>query len=343
MMVVIVDSKVYFYKALQSGRLSTEMFEIIIEELSKAYSQVPDRQPINAIVFVGDLGKSAYRLSLSPIYKGHRTYSKEQKEAQENYVGLIPNLSKTLGFIPMFIDGVEADDIAGILNSVLTANTKEQVLLLTADKDWSQLVLRFPNTYIKFANRQNLYLREDVQREEEVDDWFEFLLKKAIVSDKADNILGIHRVGVQGFKKFLQHLKDEHSEFDSLSVAQKYQLVVEESTYFENKKPHKSYLELNPEMTVAEAIRLNFQLGEIMTSTTHLTKEQKDAMGEYIETLRLSLKPSNINPVLVNLSFKAFNKFVEEHMPNELNDFGYPYTLPGWHKSTLVGILRGLL
>jgi len=332
-MTVIIDSKVYLYKAVQSGRLTPEMFEIIIEELSYAVPQVPFSQSINSIIFVGDLGKSAYRLSLSPIYKAHRAHKAEYKEAMEQYIGLIPNLSKTLGFIPMFVPEVEADDLAGILTNILTTNTNEQVLPLTQDRDWSQLVLRFPNTYIKFANRKLLYTKEDIQREEEVSDWFEFLLKKALVSDRGDNILGLNRCGIVCYKKFLQELKDKVEGFDSLPVYQKYQAVMDNIELLDKFSPHKNYLEFNPNMSTKEAIKLNFQLGEIMTSVKHLTKQQTESVTQYLKEIKESLN----SPIVVN--FQGFDSFVEQNMPNEVNDFGFTYTLPEYYQVMYMKVL----
>lgn len=99
------------------------------------------------IVLATDRGPY-WRKRLAPYYKGHRSKQRDESGWDWNTIFDAMNtvreeLIETFPYHTIQIQGVEADDIAGVLVHRL-AHMYRQILLLSSDGDWAQL-LKFRN------------------------------------------------------------------------------------------------------------------------------------------------------------------------------------------------------
>lgn len=158
-------------------------------------------------------GGSKYRKDLLPTYKGARKERREkQSEAEKKEYqrflkasGDLFDLMGKLGVGSLQHTGAEADDISGFLCATLPSD-EYQILLLSEDTDWLQLLQR-PNTVQGFyrkmskdiCNLDSSYWLSAKAYEREkgitVQQAFEV---KMLCGDKSDSIPGIEGLGDTG-------------------------------------------------------------------------------------------------------------------------------------------------
>ena len=336
-MTIIIDSKIYFYLTIQRSLPLTSMFPFLIKEIQAVRQMVGKGHPIRSIIFSGDLGKSQYRQSIYPQYKGHRNYPSSNKAAQESYIGAIPHIAQALDMIPAYVSNVEADDVSGMLTHLIRYNTDEKIILLTNDHDWRQLVLKYDDVYIKSLRYSALQDKSYVRKEEGVDTFFEFLLKKAMIGDVSDNIKGLHYCGRTLFIEFLRNLQATPG-YDEMAVKEQFQLAVDSLPSLPKKVvPHKYYFKDGEEVTLADALKVNFQLGEILTNSRKLGDDQKTQIADY--AMQVQKRITQNKPITPNIA-KA-NALIEDLMPFERNEFGGPAIIPESYGAILALVARG--
>ncbi|MFM1852428.1 MAG: hypothetical protein RIS54_2112 [Verrucomicrobiota bacterium] len=162
-----------------------------------------DQQPAATLVFF-DLGGSQDRLALHPEYKAQR---QEPPEALEQQIPVIKQLTRAMGLVGVERDGVESDDLLAA-QAVALANAGHEVLVVSADKDFAQIVddrikiLLPPPTanpklgwrVLDSAGVAEKFGVTPVQ----IADYL------ALVGDTADNIPGLAGVGPKTAAKWLQ-------------------------------------------------------------------------------------------------------------------------------------------
>ncbi|EGR3221679.1 hypothetical protein N7I40_004049 [Vibrio parahaemolyticus] len=143
--------------------------------------------------------KAEFRYSLYPDYKGKRDNTPEKVKAKEEYHSQQPFIEKMLTYLgipQVFHEGLEADDIAYHL-SLHYAEKGYNVILVTSDKDWLQMVAKHENiswydprldrscTHKLFSNFTGFESAEA------------FVDSKCILGDTSDNIDGIPGLGAK--------------------------------------------------------------------------------------------------------------------------------------------------
>lgn len=146
---------------------------------------------VSRVVVVWDGGKSERRKAMYPEYKGGRNKDGAMDDHYAKFSsqsGLIRGNLATFGMREIFRQGREADDIIGWV----ARRVETPKVISTEDRDFLQLV--GPNTVVYFHASKG---------EINQDNFLEvmgtppnlFLLRKAILGDKSDNISGITGVG----------------------------------------------------------------------------------------------------------------------------------------------------
>jgi len=143
-------------------------------------------------VVVWDSGRSKFRKELYPEYKANRD-EKPKPEAllsiddqKEICQGLLPYLTVK----QLVIDGWEGDDLLHLI--LKTSYDEEDVIIITEDRDLLQLVEEGVSVYRPISDQ----LINDENFEEMTGIPIElFVLRKAIVGDVSDNIVGVRGVG----------------------------------------------------------------------------------------------------------------------------------------------------
>jgi len=163
-------------------------------------------------------GGSGYRNNLLPTYKAARKerrekYTPAEKREYEKFLKEVDRTVSTLqllGVPNLQLIGAEADDLAGYLCASLPPDT-HQILLLSEDSDWSQLLCR-KNTvqasYKAMLKAQawgggqwisyNRYVKEKGITPEQA---FEI---KQLTGDKSDSIPGVDGVGDTGATRLIE-------------------------------------------------------------------------------------------------------------------------------------------
>lgn len=262
-MTALVDSKLLYYNEHQKQKPPLNLFASLASILKQIEYQ--SNQKVTEVMFAYDIGKSSYRLDLWPRYKSGRAYGHLPEDFKSTYEVIVKQIADALGIFSFPISGIEADDLAGILSNKL----KGSVVLISSDQDWVQLPIQFQDRVKLFYIKgwQLLGYNEAIEFSgcSTVE---QFLLKKTILGDSGDTILGLPSIGPVKFLKWAEHafkLPDADLKESFLTLCRS------------TKKPavHKDYLEHAGISTCEQLYDFNMALGRIMTGVKHLTVEQK--------------------------------------------------------------------
>jgi DNA polymerase-1 len=170
----------------------------------KSLWKLADQEKPDVTLVFFDLGGAQDRLALHPEYKAQR---EEMPEALKNQIPYVKTLTRALGYAGIEQDGVESDDLLAS-EAVARAKLGEDVLIVSADKDFAQIVsdrikilLPPPSANPKLGWR--LLDAAGVGEKfgvppAQIADYL------ALVGDTSDNIPGIDGVGPKTASKWLQ-------------------------------------------------------------------------------------------------------------------------------------------
>jgi len=102
----------------------------------KSLWRLEDQEEPDATLVFFDLGGAQDRLALHPEYKAQRAEMPEPLRQQLPYV---KHLTRAMGFVGVELDGVESDDLLAS-QAVVLAAAGHEVLIVSADKDFAQIV-----------------------------------------------------------------------------------------------------------------------------------------------------------------------------------------------------------
>jgi len=169
----------------------------------KSLWKLADLEKAGATLVFFDLGGAQDRLALHPEYKAQRA---EMPEALVRQIEPLKQLTRAMGLVGIEQDGVESDDLLAA-QAVALARTGHEVVIVSSDKDFAQLVedrikilLPPPSANPKLGWRT---LDAAGVREKfgvppaQIADYL------ALVGDTADNIPGIAGVGPKTAAKWL--------------------------------------------------------------------------------------------------------------------------------------------
>jgi len=141
-------------------------------------------QPKLDLVIVAHDGRDSWRKEYSLEYKANRQGERESTKPKEwwettyeNFRIDIARYDNSLPFHFITIDRIEADDIASVACRYFS---KAEIILITKDKDWHQLVA-YDNVKVFNPNEKKYEI---------IDNPKEILEEKIEDGDKSDNILG---------------------------------------------------------------------------------------------------------------------------------------------------------
>lgn len=127
----------------------------------------------------------------------------EAKNTFKKQVPAIKALTKALGVDQMFSMNMEADDLAAILADRYSARGSH-VMLVTADRDWLQLVGPRVTWFDPIGNRKGEKITEkDLVEKIGLPNVRQFVEMKALMGDQGDNVPGVGGIGEKGAIEFL--------------------------------------------------------------------------------------------------------------------------------------------
>lgn len=180
-----------------------KLFIKCINDLVKKY-----KSNIKNVIFCQDSERaSLWRTKIYQDYKKNRKCDIEiGKFFKMTFNTLIPQLINN-GAILVSVPEAEADDIAAILTNYLLETTNENIIIITNDNDYLQLI----NDNVQIFNLPGNDLRKRIIYDPETD-----LKIKIILGDKSDNILPVFKKcnKKQAFE-FVQNSKLLNKELES--------------------------------------------------------------------------------------------------------------------------------
>ena len=140
--------------------------------------------------FVFDKGKCKERLELAPAYKANRPPMPEDLRVQ---MEPIRNMIRAFGWPIVESEGYEADDLIG---AAATADAEREVLILSSDKDLSQLINERVKMLVPDRDGKGLLVRDIEATKEKFGVPPEGIVDYlSLIGDSSDNIPGVEGVG----------------------------------------------------------------------------------------------------------------------------------------------------
>lgn len=150
-------------------------------------------------------GSAQWRKDIYPEYKGNRKARDEKqaahKQAYKDQSPFVRKALQILGLRQILVSNLEADDMAGVLTRTATG----EIVLVSGDQDWLQLV-RSNVTWFDPIRDYTVGMGNFT----EFTGYFsprEFLEGKALMGDTSDNIPGVGGIGEKGAPEFLAQFK----------------------------------------------------------------------------------------------------------------------------------------
>ncbi len=195
---MLVDGNSLGYAAqntnpLHANGMETQAIFQTLKMLKKAREDYPE---FGKVLWLDD-GKAQFRYDLWPDYKGNRKDTPEKVEIKEKYHAAKPFILQALthlGVDQVIASDYEADDLAGYFTRKLQAGGKD-VLLLTGDQDWLQLISSKTRWFDPRSTVEKHCNRSNFKEITGVDATAQFLECKALIGDTSDNIPGIPGIG----------------------------------------------------------------------------------------------------------------------------------------------------
>lgn len=182
-------------------------------------SEYRNKFPNTEICYLND-GRS-WRRDIYPEYKANRTVTEKQIAAREAYFEAKKGMMKALDLLgcrQVSAQNMEADDLAALMSA---SWKRGQVVLISRDKDWNQLVDENTSHYDpynrEFLTAENFFEKTGYRNTKQ------FVEAKCVLGDAGDNIKGIYRVGPKAlggvyrlygsFYNFLKIIETSDKEF----------------------------------------------------------------------------------------------------------------------------------
>ena len=187
---VLIDGTAYLYRAYHAlPPLKNKKGENTgaIHGFLKALNKILEDYNPKYIGLVFDAKGKNFRHEIYPEYKANRSSMPDELAEQ---IPLLYKILKFLGYPPIIIKGVEADDVIGSLSRKF--NKLNDIKIFSGDKDFAQLV----NKKVVLINPITLDEMDPkgVKKKYEIDP-SQIIDYLALMGDKSDNIPGVSGVG----------------------------------------------------------------------------------------------------------------------------------------------------
>jgi 5'-3' exonuclease len=185
----------HYATKLHSGGMETQAIFGFVKTMRELRVTYPDATPI----VLWD-GRAEWRFKLCPTYKSNRDNDPKKvaiKEAYAKQTPFIKDLIEPLGIRQMRVLTHEADDMAGYMVTELTKKPDTEIVLISGDQDWLQLVRpgvswRDMRDDAKNINYGNFFDKTAYKTP------LGFLEGKCLQGDSSDVISGVGGIGEKG-------------------------------------------------------------------------------------------------------------------------------------------------
>lgn len=203
--VIYLDGENMFFRAYHIAIAQNMSFKHIM--LNMAYhikTTLPNH--FSFAIFDGENNKDS-RLKLYPEYKANREQkTDEEKETIAQLKGEMKDIMNLLGFTVYESNGIEADDVIGIL-SLRSISKNFNVIAVSNDKDYKQLCQYSPYINIYQHNKSEIEITNSLNFEKKynipIDKYVDYL---SLTGDSVDNIKGVEKVGPKTAEKWVNEI-----------------------------------------------------------------------------------------------------------------------------------------
>lgn len=259
--------------------------------------------PLSETLVLWD-GPENWRHKIYPGYKGHRDDDPHICALRESYKAQRPLIKEAvcaLGIDQYQAKRHEADDLAGIL--VNTYKDEKQILLISGDQDWLQLIGPTVNWW-DMRKRERYVTAKNFTEYTGYENQVAFLQGKALLGDVSDNIVGVDQVGPARAKEILK-------KFGSVA---KYWDAVDSGIFVPKYKWQRNLAAKEARILVAQNVRL-----------MQLFKVEPPADGE-VKVTRGKFDPDRFEILCMELGFMS--------IVNDLDEFLAPFLQEKQYVST---------
>jgi DNA polymerase-1 len=200
-MVIVFDGNPFIYKGQNTFPDSKIAGACnLLSSLIEAHRTIAPEK----VIVLFDPPTRYWRHAVYPDYKGHRKQNDRTRLNVREQINLMKSVCEHLPVSVLCCPGYEADDAAYWLKGILT----EDVIFITIDRDWLQLVGAYSSVYLfdineKITNKN--FKKFECPSKPKGYDQNQFLLYKIANGDTSDNIKGIPGFGPVRCKELIDN------------------------------------------------------------------------------------------------------------------------------------------
>jgi len=211
--ILIVDSTNNFlrcYSVIPTLTVNGECNGGVYGFLTSLYSFIKHTKPDKVILCWDGVGGSKKRRSIVKEYKDgrkpvrlNRNFDHEFEDVDKNKAWQRIRLNQFLEDLPVYqvtVDDIEADDVVAYLAKKYSEDKK---IIVSSDKDFYQLLDE--KTVMYTPSKKSFVNNKDVLEKFKIHP-INFALARAIVGDKADNLIGVWGIGLVNVVKYFPFL-----------------------------------------------------------------------------------------------------------------------------------------
>ena len=301
---ILIDSNSIGFAAQNGTRLSVGDYEVqavfgFIRTLRSLMLKFPNSTPI----CLWD-GKAKFRYDIFPGYKDRVGHDEKMDQMRESYTKQVPDIKRlllTLGVRQARSENMEADDLAAIYSNKLSKAGKE-VMLVTGDKDWLQLIDENVSWHEHRSDKEKTITIKEFVSETCCPDADTFVQMKALTGDTSDTIPGIGGIGAKGAPDFLMQYESVENFFKLADEGRlgKLGAVLKRFAANEAPKDSKKYGKMLP---MRDAYYRNLKLMDLNSKDRPEPKNLKMVKSDYNEAkFRGLCEELGFNSVLRNFT-----------------------------------------
>jgi len=186
-----------------------EQIQAVFGFFSMVLTVYADQKP-DYFVVCFDRGAPTFRMNM---YAGYHENRPKMSEDFVPQVVMVHEMLEKMKVQVFELDGYEADDLIGTIATEAVSKFKEEVVIVTGDRDLLQLV----NEHVKVLMPLNGFTKTVLFDEKAVEEKYgvhprQFIDYKALIGDASDGYPGVTGIGPKTAAKLLQ----EHGTFEKL-------------------------------------------------------------------------------------------------------------------------------
>lgn len=270
-------------------------------------------KPTRCIIVFDGKGGSRRRKELYPDYKANRanktafnrhkefaSLEDEQESMRRQYGRLIEYLH-CLPVTTMAIDQVEADDVIAYIANELYTDDNERVTICSTDRDFLQLVNHRINVWSPIKKR--MYTPALMQEEFGFDSK-NYLLYRAFIGDKSDNIPGVNGVGGKSLLKYFPMFA-ENREIPIDEIVDHAYIAEKRYKVYDRVCESRAQIELNYKLMQLKAVDIDGRSKSLVRNIVHQDIQRTNILE--FKQMFLSDKMYTVIKDLDNWLAKSFN------------------------------------